>query len=169
MPYLIDGNNLLYALRNVADYEAGRLGLCVLLKPLVARKERVTIVFDGPDPPPGLLRQMYDQGVSVYFSGPYKADDLIIGFIREDSAPKRLTVVSTDREIRVEARKRRCIGRRSEEFVEFLARLHDRPGTRGGEPREKYRGLNSASQRDRWMRDLGFDPSEGPDDDIYYR
>ena len=47
VPYLIDGNNLIFALREVGP-EVDRLGLCELLDRLAARGERVCVIFDGP-------------------------------------------------------------------------------------------------------------------------
>ena len=161
MPYLIDGNNLMYALSE-AQGGVGRLGLCKLLMGLPARGQRVRVVFDGPEPPSGLARQIEDTGLEVHYSGPRIADDLITEHITADSAPRRLTVVSSDREIRKAASRRRCRIIKSEEFVPMLLRIvesHRRCESktrRGGEPKEKREGL-SQEQTQKWLREFGFD------------
>ena len=99
MPYLIDGNNLMPALAD-AGPEVGREGLCRLLLPLLERGEAAHVVFDGPVPPAGVAAQIEQTGVKVTWSIDRKADEIILKWIAQDTAPKLLTVVSTDKEIR---------------------------------------------------------------------
>lgn len=159
VPYLIDGNNLIYALRE-AGLELGRTGLCSLLAMLTARSERVSVVFDGPALPgvPGP-----DSGeLDVAYSYGRTADELITERIAADTAPRRLSVVSTDRQIRQAARRRRCKIVRSEDFAKLLIRLAEAPPKAPpAEPPEKRRGL-PPGEADKWLKEFGLD---APDDD----
>ena len=151
MPYLIDGNNLLFALKE-AGCDAGRSGLCALLGKL-ARTDRVKVVFDGPPLPPS-AGERAPAGVEVKCSGRQTADKLIIAEIDANTAPRRLTVVSTDREIRKAARRRRCGVALSEDFAKDLLRApKERPEP--VEPREKWSGLTGQEQA-KWLREFGI-------------
>ncbi|MCL2701699.1 MAG: NYN domain-containing protein [Phycisphaerae bacterium] len=188
MPYLIDGNNLLHALKK-AGSELPRSGLCALLSALSQRPPRVaarretvapadrrrsdgtrtahavTVVFDGPAPQGALAKQIQTPGVRVLYAAPEKADEVIVRLIAADTAPRRLIVVSTDREIRKAARRRRCTSRLSEEFIDDLLRA-TRPGgfTSPAEPPQKYQGL-SADQTRQWLTEFGYPPEDDEGDD----
>ena len=155
MPYLIDGNNLIYALAD-AGRQVGRGGLCKLLALLPAR-ESVTVVFDGPPPPEPMARQIEQTGITVQYSSGRPADEAIIEHIGANSAPRRLAVVSTDREIRRSARRRRCKSVTSEDFAILLERLTQPPAHRSpSEPPEKTNGLGG-KRVDEWMKEFGFE------------
>ena len=155
MPFVIDGNNLIYALAD-AGREVGRAGLCKLLAPLLARGP-VTAIFDGPPPPGPMARQIELTGITVNYSCGRPADEVIIEHIRANSAPRRLTVVSTDREIRQAARRRRCKSVTSQDFAVLLEKLTEAPTQRRpSEPPEKTDGL-SGKHVDEWMKEFGFE------------
>jgi len=155
MPFVIDGNNLIYALAD-AGRDVGRAGLCKLLAPLLARGP-VTAVFDGPPPPGPMARQIELTGITVNYSRGRPADEVIIEHIQANSAPRRLTVVSTDREIRQAARRRRCKSVTSQDFAVLLEKLTEAPTQRRpSEPREKTDGL-SGKHVDEWMKEFGFE------------
>ncbi|MDP6633349.1 MAG: NYN domain-containing protein [Phycisphaerae bacterium] len=154
-PYLIDGNNLIYALAD-AGRELGREGLCKLLARLLDGRP-VTTVFDGPPPPAQMVKQIEQTGVTVEYSSDRPADEVIIEHIQSNSAPRRLTVVSTDREIRQAARRRRCICKTSQEFATLLEELTNAPARRNRpEPPEKTDGL-SGRHVDKWMKEFGYE------------
>ena len=90
-PYLIDGNNLIFALAD-AGREVGRVGLCKLLSELLD-EGTVTTVFDGPPPPGPMARQIEITGVTVHYSSGRPADEVIIEHIQANSAPRRLRPV----------------------------------------------------------------------------
>ena len=71
-------------------------------------------------------------------------------------------MVSTDRQIRQAARRRRCKIVRSEDFAKLLIRLSEAP-PKGppAEPPEKRRGL-PPGEADKWLKEFGLD---APDDD----
>jgi hypothetical protein len=67
------------------------------------------VVFDAHDPPPGLPREMRHKGLLIRFAPRDEdADALIEELIREDTSPRRLTVVSSDHRIQRAAKRRRA-------------------------------------------------------------
>ncbi len=160
MPLLIDGNNLMYAL-GTPEMPVDRAELCELLSPLAARERDICVVFDGRTPQEPNARYFAECGMEVIFSGLAKADGIILQRISASTAPRRLTVVSSDREIRREARRRRCKSLRSDEFADVLYRAADREARRPPpEPPEKRHGLTSAQTR-AWLREFGLaDPDD---------
>ena len=164
MPFLIDGNNLMFAMRK-AGSDIGRGGLCRLLGDLAQRTgHRVRLVFDGPAPAGPLAEQIRDQRIETTFSAPKTADEVILEAIAADSAPRRLTVVSSDRQLRVAAHRRRCIALRSEEFLIVLEKLTQPRPTRPAEPQEKYRGL-AGEETDAWLKEFGITPAKQDEQD----
>lgn len=161
MPILIDGYNLLRgAAKWGPDKSLGQLRLCELLgRWSVLTKKPVTIVFDGPEPRAGYARQLRNCGIQVLYSGPGRsADDLLIEEIQRCSAPRRLEVVSADREIRVAARRRRCREIGPEVFFESvcsrLAASSVRPPRRV-EPATKQKGLREGELHF-WLAEFGL-------------
>lgn len=92
MPWLIDGSNVLGVMRVDRHGEEGKRGLVRLLASFArAKRTRVTCVFDGPEPP-SFAKHL--GGVTVAFSGPRSADELIV----ERAANGRgWSVVTSDR------------------------------------------------------------------------
>lgn len=153
----------MYALRQ-AGPDVGPGGLCKLLDALAARGgkpvsgERVCVVFDGP-----ARRGLTAERVELAFSAPVTADEVILRRISDNSAPRRLTVVSTDREIRRAARRRRCKISTSEDFARAMLRALDRPEKGPSpEPLAKRTGRLSQEETRAWMREFGIE--EGVDD-----
>ena len=103
-----------------------------------------------------VFRIIAELPIEVCYSGLRSADELIINFIAADTAPRRLSVVSTDHEIRGAARKRRCPSITSEKLAETLERAAAKPPT-PHEPSEKRTGTSGEDTKD-WMREFGFDP-----------
>ena len=117
---LIDGYNLLHAsgvfgTGGRTSLESSREALLdwlgnTLGSPL---RERTTIVFDARQAPPGLPRVQERHGLTVLFAPrASEADDLLEQLIREHSAPRSLTVVSSDHRIHragAEGERRRSI------------------------------------------------------------
>jgi predicted RNA-binding protein with PIN domain len=116
MPILIDGYNLLNvagvmpAGRGPGTLEKARQALLnVLVESLPADEvARTTVVFDASDSPWGVAKQSVHRGIAVLFAAKdTDADTLIEELIKADSAPKRLTVVSSDHRIQRAAKRRR--------------------------------------------------------------
>lgn len=141
MSLLVDGYNLIYA-ANIVGRGIGPRGLerarQALLDTLAAalpdaERSRTVIVFDAAAAPPGLPRQLTYQGMLVRFAAGYEsADELLEELIVADTAPKRLTVVSSDHRVQRAARKRRAKAIDSDIWFAELQRLRkaqsEKPG-----------------------------------------
>jgi hypothetical protein len=158
VPFLVDGNNLLHALAG-AGVEVGRSGLCRLLGGLAGEGQVVRVVFDGRCPRGD---QVGAKRVEAIFSHPRTADEVIADLVAANTAPRRLTVVSTDRAIRRSARRRRCRTVTSEAFSAWLGRRMRRPRrAEAVEPPEKTAGLTPEQTR-AWLRELALEDADKP-------
>jgi len=128
---LIDGYNLLYAAGlGQADYAPGELlrARRRLLRYLVRRLRshelrRTTVVFDARHPPEGFPHTSMLCGMRVLFATPDgDADAVIEDLIDRHSAPRRLTLVSSDHRLQQAARRRRAAFLDSDVFVDDLER-----------------------------------------------
>lgn len=119
---LIDGYNLLHVTGlsgpEIARRDIGRGALerarNALLNFLTAslsddESQLTTVVFDSSDAPPGLPRESQHRGITVKYATDYEsADELLEELIREASAPKSLTVVSSDHRVQRAAKRRKA-------------------------------------------------------------
>lgn len=152
MPYLIDGYNLLRLIQSIHEEyaEIAEAGLCRILSEYIRiKRSRGQIVFDGLGPPDKSCLGGYGN-LEVFFSGQtLEADDVIEEKILDNSAPKSLIVVSTDRRIRTAANKRKAIAVRSDLFFDDVTKVLDK--TRMiPEPEQKQKGLTEA-ETDEWL------------------
>ena len=117
MSLLIDGYNVLHVAGILGhgvgpgSLQRARLALLNFLAESLDPKElaRTTVVFDSHDAPWGLPRTLEHRGIAVYFAAKYEsADELIEELILADSAPRRLTVVSSDHRLQRAAGRRRA-------------------------------------------------------------
>lgn len=101
MPFLIDGSNVLGAMRVDRHSDEAKRGLVRLLAGFArARRTKVTCIFDGLEPP-SFGRHL--GGVTVAFSGTRPADDLIA----ERAAQGRgWSVVTSDRGLAARVQRR---------------------------------------------------------------
>lgn len=166
MPVLIDGNNLMHAAgATELEIRSSRVGLCHAIGEWAKkRQERVRIVFDGPPPRDVVLKQMAQRGVEVMFSGAgVSADAVLLELIRTDSAPRRLTVVSSDREVQRPARRRRCRVEQSDAFARAVAADLRRPDANAERSPEKPSTLSEAEFK-LWLEAFAVDENdESPD------
>ena len=125
MPLIVDTYNVLHVVGVLPPDLAGieTRDLIDLLQRSRYRRERVVLVCDGV-PGPGAARGRFGS-ISVEYAGDKAtADDRIAAIIRQSSAPRRLAIVSSDRAIVREARRRRCPTIDSAEFLRHLAHDH---------------------------------------------
>jgi predicted RNA-binding protein with PIN domain len=167
MLWLIDGYNLMHAAgaidkhvksgrtfhrkrRRFLDVLAGALG--------VDRAKRTTVVFDAKKPPADFPVESTYQGLSIVFAlSDEDADARIERLIAKHSAPKSLTVVSTDRRIRQAANRRKARSITSEEFLDVMDRFE----------RRESRPL-TAPAPDRPAASVAEQPSSADSDDADY-
>jgi predicted RNA-binding protein with PIN domain len=129
VPYLVDGNNLCGAGRD------RRLGLPTdqddmvrLLNDFATRRStRLTVVFDGPAAA-GRVRGSPGR-VRVLHSGAGRtADDTIVALAGGTSAPRDITLVSSDRELGARVRALGCRVMGCRQFAETVHRARARSG-----------------------------------------
>jgi predicted RNA-binding protein with PIN domain len=118
MRYLIDGYNLLFAVGRLNRHsgKAALEGARAWLQSQIQRfhgtmAANVTVVYDGE---PG--RRGAEAG--AVFSFEIEADDIIEQRVRQESNPRRLTVVSDDRRVREAARRKGCAVLHCLDYVE---------------------------------------------------
>lgn len=160
MPTLIDGDNLLHAAQDMGDPDrlVGRSMLCRSLGEWAQRTgEQVHVVFDGAAPHSALAAQIGHPAIQVSYSGAgISADSVIAGLLVSDSAARRLLVVSTDREVRQSARRRRARSMRSDDFWRRVQRDLQRPVATPAEPDQKRCGTPPEEIED-WLRRFDAD------------
>lgn len=150
---LVDGNNLMFALADVA-VEADRRRLSRMLGDFARREgAEVTVVYDGPRRRPSPADNGDDPRLTVYYSEGRTADEILAELIASHSAPRRLTIVSGDRAVQRQARRRRC---QVVEALAFARQLKVRPRrATPQEPGAKQEGLGDG-EADQWLREFGL-------------
>ena len=161
---IIDGNNLLYAMHAHAPMPSVGRETMVKLIERWARKgsDDVTLVFDGPTPPGGLGQQFSSSRITVRFSAPKTADDIIVALIHRAKDPGSIRAVSSDTAIRHEAHLRRCATTDSVAFVAELFGKAPLPQAAAASPEEKP-VTESPEETQRWLDEFGIDI----DDDLF--
>ena len=156
MSVLIDVNNILHVVGvlppDLAGIDIEELG--DLIQRSRFRRDHVVFVCDGKR-----RRHATTPDIKVVFSGAgVSADDVIIGMVDRSTAPRRLTVVSNDREITTAARRRRAKVISAESFLSTLA--EDSRADSVASIRAR-RAAESAPANDRqvgeWMKAFGLE------------
>lgn len=160
---IIDGNNLLHAMREHAPIAA--VGRETMVR-MIERWSRgsggsVTLVFDGPAPRGGFSKQLSPDGLTVRFSAPATADDLIVAAIDAEKEPTRLRVVTSDTAIRHAAGYRKC---RCTDAVSFIGELFPEPSlSEAPRPLSQEKPTDVAPEEaERWKNTFG-----GTDDEPF--
>jgi uncharacterized protein len=159
MPLIVDCYNLLHA--DMPPLLAGldEALLCRLLDVSRYRGGAMTVVCDG-GPKPGLAERSPVESVELRYAGAGRsADAEIMAMIAADSAPRRLSVVSDDREIQKAARRRRAKVVGCAAMVAELARAAERLERQGGpgaQPEPNVPDGDVAS----WAKLFGVDPDK---------
>ena len=156
--FIIDGHNLLHSiLKNEEQFAAiSDVELCRAVGEYFRQiGETGEIIFDGTGPPEKTGFENI-RGLEVYFAGLGTDTDTIIeDKISASSAPKGLTIVSTDRRLRKAAQVRKATSIRSEAFWSELHK-HMSKKRPPKEPQGKRRGL-SESETKQWLEFFGFE------------
>ena len=158
---IIDGNNLLHALREHGPIAAvGRETMVRLIERWGKSSGcAVTLIFDGPVPKGGLSQQLSPEGLTVRFSAPATADDLIVAIIRDENVPTRLRVVTSDKAIRHAAGYRKCPCTDATSFIVelFSAANHSKPVP---EAAAEKPGEVRPEDAERWRQAFGGEDDE---------
>ncbi len=158
MAVIIDGHNLLHSIhKEERDFEpVSDVWLCRILgRYLNQINEKGEVVFDGTGPRD---KSGFDNinNLEVFFAGiSCDADTVIEDKIAANTAPKRLTVVSSDRRLRDAARKRKAIVVKSEVFWESVQKQLSRK-KKVKEPPAKRKGI-SDSETEQWLDFFGLE------------
>lgn len=159
MSYIFDGYNLYHAARKALEQwsEITVLGLCdYIAGDLNYIKQSGKMVFDGfcPSGRPDICQL---GAISIYYSGHYgvDADTLIKEIVEESPDPKRLVVVSSDREVRSVVRRYKAISLSSHDYLAEMVRRYDRPLPAPRDPQQKFTGLTPA-ETTYWMKVFGI-------------
>jgi predicted RNA-binding protein with PIN domain len=155
---IIDGHNLLHSIVKLSD-EADSINdvqLCwIISKYLRTIRTKGEIIFDGTGPRD---KTPFDNiaNLEVCFAGLGKdADAVIENKIKANTAPKRLSIVSSDRRLRDAARARKATAIKSDVFWENLHKQLKRKKPIK-EPEAKHMGL-SESETKQWLNFFGIE------------
>ncbi|HZZ30008.1 MAG TPA: NYN domain-containing protein [Pirellulales bacterium] len=172
MSLIIDGYNLLNSTgipsrgKGPGNLERARQALLNTLAESLVPEEvpRATVVFDASESPWGVAREQKHRGITVMFAAKDDdADSVIERLIAADSAPKRLTVVSSDHRLQKAAQRRRAVAVDSD--VWFAQLLRDRaarlnansPDANPTADVPKPAGPLSPGEVEHWLRQFGLD------------
>jgi predicted RNA-binding protein with PIN domain len=158
MPIIIDGHNLLWAVQEVSRTHETitELQLChIVSRYLRSTGDKGEIVFDGAGPPD---KGRFDNisALEVLFSGPSAdADRIIEDKVRASTAPKNLTIVSSDRQVRAAAHARKAATVKSEVFWQNLTKELTRARPQQEPPAKRW-GLSDV-ETEQWLEFFGLD------------
>ena len=134
---VIDCYNVLHAEMPPELAGLTEAGLCMAVRGAGMAERGVRVVVDGGATVNSPLADDISPVEVLYSGHAATADDVIIRLIATSTAPRRLTVVSSDRAIRDAARRRRCRTLSSDAFIQRLTeavrgRRRPQPPTRSG-------------------------------------
>ncbi|MHC4596899.1 MAG: NYN domain-containing protein [Planctomycetota bacterium] len=156
--FIIDGHNLLHSIRDVDEgtESISDVQLCRIvgryLKQIGGRGE---IIFDGTGPRD---KSGFDNisNLEVFFAGLNTDTDTVIeDKIKANTAPKSLTIVSSDRRLRKAAQARKAMAVKSEVFWNNLQKQLSRK-KRIREPAAKRQGLTDGETK-QWLEFFGLE------------
>ena len=156
--FIIDGHNLLHSICQAADGSQviSDVQLCGVVGTYLERiGQGGEIIFDGTGPP---NKSGFDNisNLEVFFAGIGTDTDTVIEEkIRANTAPKRLSIVSSDRRLRKAAQARKATAIKSEVFWNNVQKQLSQK-ERKKEPAEKRLGL-SESETEQWLQYFGLD------------
>lgn len=168
-PVVIDGNNLLFAMRDHAPLpHIGRETLIQVLDRWARRTDHaVTVVFDGPPPREGVAKQMTAGRVNVRFAAPRSADDVIVQFVRQ-TKDKSVRVITGDSVIGHETRYQRL---QHTDAIAFVAELFSgsESATASPPPTDDESRPSLAESSQDWLDYFGMPDDDQSDDDPIVR
>ena len=170
MGYLFDGYNVYHAACKLKEEWSHiiPLTLCQLIAEDMCRlHDRAVVVFDGNMPRGWQADGLDSARIRVVYSGSgLEADAILEKLIRKDSAPRRLMVVSSDRQVCRAARRRRARSISSAEYLQQLDARSQQPAPVQREPDQKWHGL-SEDETAEWLDLFEIDQElDEPSDDL---
>jgi hypothetical protein len=163
---LIDAYNALHVTGVLPPDLAGPdvRGLADLVARSRWRAAGAVLVCDGPGPGgPKRLTPIEGAAIEIRYAGAGRdADSLIELLLERHTAPRRVTVVSSDNRLKAAAKRRKARWMPSEAFLSRLASDARRPDRRGPDPRraaEQAVPLDPGSVAN-WIRAFGLSPAD---------
>ncbi len=155
---VIDGYNLLYSIHKIDEgYESiSDIQLCRIIGMYLRLiNETGEIIFDGTGPRDKSGFDSVDN-LDIFFAGLGTDTDTVIeDKIIASTAPKRLTIVSSDRRLRKAARARKATSIKSEVFWNNVQKQLNRKRPQK-EPPAKRQGLTDSETR-QWLEIFGLE------------
>ncbi len=156
--FIIDGYNLLRAVQNLLEEPSDitDVQLCRIVGEYLYRtKKKGSIIFDGIGPRDKTgFNNLFN--LEVVFSGAgHEADDVIEKLILENTAPKSLAVISSDRRIKTAAEKRKADAVDCVDFWTEVIKQLEKKNRRQAEPQAKFVGISEA-ETEYWLKEFGF-------------
>jgi hypothetical protein len=148
MPILLDGNNLLHRLPKAdrTRVEIRRL----VLDAARHEKSKLIVVFDGPPPAEGRAEESLGR-VTVLYSAPKSADEVIISRLPRTAAARNWVVITDDREL----------ARRVRECGAEVRRLREWQSKRPRPPRRQpAESKLSSHEVEDWQRYFAREPDD---------
>ncbi len=174
MSLVIDGYNLLHASgilgRGIGPggLERSRTALLNFLAESLEPGElsATIVVFDAREAPPGLPRSTVHRGIQVRYASPTgDADETIEQLIMENTAPRKLVVVSSDHRLHRAARRRKARAVDSDVWYhQVLSRriARERPQSESAKPAGPFSDVEVRN----WLKHFGLpDPADAPPDE----
>lgn len=157
MPFIIDGHNLLHSIQKAEEsWSISDIQLCRILGVYFKQMGEVgEVIFDGVGPKD---KSNFDNitNLEVLFAGfGTDTDTIIEEKIGVSTAPRRLTIVSSDRRLRKAAHARKANVVKSEEFWRNVQKQLKRKKI-FKEPAAKRQGL-SESETKQWLEFFGLE------------
>lgn len=151
---LIDGYNVLFSLGMIptpvkeGDLQRGRQSLLQMLHESLGEKGKYcTVVFDATRAPSRASGDIIFHGIEVRFTKRREeADDLIAWLIKQCTAPKQLTVISSDHRLVEAATRRKATSVKANEFPDWLER--QKPGVISTPAAPTI----SPAEREKWLK-----------------
>jgi len=161
MPLLLDTYNLLHVPMPEALAGLNEWGLCrTLSRGGLARKFRGATLFCDGGLKPGAPEQSPFPEIEIVYTGHDKsADDAIVDAVERSTAPRRIVVVSDDRQIARNVRRRKATVWNCRTFIDRLAHSLRHPEAAGAgsdAPVDRSTPL-SDEETQRWLREFGLD------------
>jgi len=156
---IIDGTNLLWAIHELSGEReiTSEVQLCQTLDRYFAQVgDEGEVVFDGAGPAD---KSVFDgiRYVGIAFSGfNSDADTVIEEKVLANTAPRRLTVVSSDRRLRKAAGERKAAALKSDAFWRQVLTELSRKRPARKEPEEKREGLTQG-ETEQWLDLFGLE------------
>jgi predicted RNA-binding protein with PIN domain len=152
MEYLIDTYNLVHAAAALGG-PLGDMSVRKLCRYVAAAGRKATLVLDGRAKPDEPGAGEFPQLTLVYAGTGVTADSVIGQLVARAGNRKKVTVVTNDRAVALQARGCFANGMSCEQFLKEIT--EGRP-VMADEPGEKQTGTATAGEADLWMKEFGI-------------